>query len=158
MAPIEYRTTDAKDLELIRPLWEKLNEHHRHVATMFRSYYERTTFNDRKANFEKIAAAGSLRLDLAFDPEVGRYVGYCISSLSQEKTGQIESIFVERVYRSLGIGSALVARALAWLDANGSVRNRVFVATGNERAWDFYRKVRFYPRMTVLEEKRGSGK
>ncbi len=77
-----------------------------------------------------------------------------MSLLSQEKTGEIESIFVEEGYRSRGIGSALVERALAWLDTNDSVRNRVSIADGNEAAFSFYKKFGFYPRMTVLEQKK----
>jgi diamine N-acetyltransferase len=113
------------------------------------------TFDERKAYFEKVAAAGTLHLDLAFDPQARRkYVGYCVSSLSQEKTGEIESIFVEKEYRSREIGSALVIRALAWFNEKGSVRNRVAAGTGNERVWDFYKKFGFYPRMMVLEQKK----
>jgi diamine N-acetyltransferase len=153
MPPFEYRTSGITSIELIRPLWVQLNEHHHaHVGT-FRHHYEQMTFEDRKAFFEKIASTGSLQLDLAFDIGSGQYIGYCVSSLSHEKTGEIESIFVEEGYRSLGIGSALVTRALAWLGANGSVRNRVSVGDGNEGAWEFYRRFGFYPRMTVLEQK-----
>ena len=113
------------------------------------------TFARRKAYFEKLAASGSLRLDLAFDLENGgKDVGYCVSSLSPEKSGEIESIFVEETYRSRGIGSALMKTALAWFGEHGSVQNRVSVSDGNEGAGEFYRKFGFYPRMTVLEQKK----
>ena len=154
MPPFEYRTSGITSIELIRPLWVQLNEYHHTRAGTFRQHYEKMTFDDRKKFFEKIASTGSLQLDLVFDTESGRYIGYCVSSLSQEKKGEIESIFVEDRYRSRGIGSALVTRALAWLDANGSVRNRVSVGDGNEGAWKFYLGFGFYPRMTVLEQNR----
>ncbi|WP_321505743.1 GNAT family N-acetyltransferase [uncultured Methanoregula sp.] len=153
MAFIEYHTVDTRDLELIRPLWKQLNTHHHALAKTFRSQYERWTFDDRKAYFEKLGAAGSLRVDLASDPETRRCVGYCVSSLSPEKTGELESIFIEEGCCSRGIGSVLVTRALAWLDSGGSIRNRVSVADGNEMAWEFYRKFGFSPRMTILEQK-----
>ncbi len=153
MHPIEYRTTDIRDIELIRPLWIQLNEYHHKKAKTFRSHYERITFEDRKAYFEKFAAAGSLHLVLAINPlSGGQYIGYCVTSLSLEKTGEIESIFVEEEYRALGIGSALVTRALAWLNENGPVRNRVPVCDGNEEVWNFYKKFGFHPRMMVLEQ------
>jgi ribosomal protein S18 acetylase RimI-like enzyme len=114
------------------------------------------TFEKRKAYFEQEASAGTLCIDLAFDVKNrDRYVGYCVSSLSKEKTGEIESIFVDDAYRSCGIGSTLVTRALVWLDENGSTRNRVSVSEGNESVWDFYKKFGFYPRLTVLEQKKG---
>jgi ribosomal protein S18 acetylase RimI-like enzyme len=117
------------------------------------------TFEKRKVYLEQVALAGNLCIDLAFDAkDRERYVGYCVSSLLKEKTGgiagEIESIFVKEAYRSCGIGSALVSRALGWFDENGSTRNRVSVSEGNEAVWIFYKKFGFYPRMTVLEQKK----
>jgi GNAT superfamily N-acetyltransferase len=51
-----------------------------------------------------------------------------VSSRCREKPGEIESVFVDDAYRSQGIGTDLGTRALAWLETNGSVRNRVTVA------------------------------
>ncbi|HEX3001699.1 MAG TPA: GNAT family N-acetyltransferase [Methanoregula sp.] len=152
--PIEYRKTDIADIELIRPLWIQLNRHHQANARVFRDVYARWTFDDRKEYFTKIAERGYLRIDLAFDPDPGVYAGYCISSLSEDHTGEIESIYVAEPYRSLGIGTNLLTRALTWLSNNGSIRNRVSVADGNENAFPFYRKFGFFPRMTVLEQQR----
>ncbi|MBN2735100.1 MAG: hypothetical protein JXQ82_09630 [Methanomicrobiaceae archaeon] len=50
--------------------------------------------------------------------------------------------------------STLILRALSWLDKNGSVENRVPVANGNEAAFSFYQKFGFYPRRTILEQKK----
>jgi ribosomal protein S18 acetylase RimI-like enzyme len=156
MPTIEYRRTDIREIDCIRPLWCLLNDFMSTRTTNFKSHFEQMTFEKRKEYFEHLAAAGYLCIDLAFDAsEMEKYVGYCVSSLSQEKTGEIESIFVDEAYRSCGIGSALVSRALGWLDENGSTRNRVSVSEGNELVWNFYKKFRFYPRMTVLEQKRG---
>jgi GNAT superfamily N-acetyltransferase len=155
MLPIEYRRTDIREIDGIRPLWCLLNSYMSTRTTNFRSHFEQMTFEKRKAYFEQLAAAGNLCIDLAFDVrDRDRYTGYCVSSLSQEKTGEIESIFVDEAYRSCGIGSALVTRALGWLDENGSTRNRVSVSEGNEPVWNFYKKFEFYPRMTVLEQKK----
>ncbi len=154
MIPIEYLTTDIRDIDIIRPLWVQLNEYMLAKATTFQSHFNQMTFDERKAYFVKVSAAGLLRIDLAFDPLTKDYAGYCVSSLSAEKTGEIESIFIEESYRSGGIGSTFLTRALAWLGENGSVRNRVSVSDGNEGVWDFYRKFGFHPRLTVLEQKR----
>jgi ribosomal protein S18 acetylase RimI-like enzyme len=153
MHAVSYRTTGFSEIDLIRPLWEQLNEHHHAKASRFRSHYERMTFEDRRLYFRKIHETGQLRLDLATDTITGMYAGYCVSSISAENTGEVESLFVEVAYRSHGIGTILVSRALAWMDSLGTVRNRVSVGDGNEAAWAFYRKFGFYPRMTVLEQK-----
>ena len=94
------------------------------------------------AHFEQLATEGMLCIDLAFDrKDRDRYVGYCVSSRSKEKTGiitvEIEPVFVDDLYRSGGIGSALVTRALGWPDENGSSGNRVPVSEGNEAAGNF---------------------
>lgn len=154
MQPVEYQETDITGIERIRPLWVQLNRHHHANARAFRDIYAGWTFDDRKAYFTTVAQKGSLRIDLAFDPEHGRYAGYCISSLSKDRAGEIESIYVDETYRMLGIGTNLLTRALTWLNNNGSIRNRVSVADGNEAAFPFYRKFGFYPRMTVLEQQR----
>jgi phosphinothricin acetyltransferase len=154
--PVEYRTTDIAGIEVIRPLWNRICEHHRIRARTFRAFFESTTFDDRKAHFARCAEAGDLQVDLACDPATGRCVAYCVTSLSAERTGEIESLYVDEAYRSLGVGTALVRRALMWLDENGSIENRVSVAEGNEEAFPFYRRFGFYPRRTVLEQVRES--
>lgn len=158
MPHIAYRDTGIHEIEIIRPLWEHLNEHHCVRAGFFRDYYTKISFDDRKDFFRRRAASGALRLDLALEAGTGdRCVAYCVTSLSKELEGEIESIFVEQPFRSMGIGTVLMTRALAWLDGNGSTRNRVSVGDGNEDAWEFYRKFGFYPRMTVLEQKKERG-
>ena len=150
-SPIDYRSTDITEIDLIRPLWDQLNTYHTVNARAFRDVYTNWTFSDRKDNFKKVAAAGHLRIDLAFYPVSGRYVGYCVSSFSQERGGEIESIFVEESCRLQGIGTALLTRALAWIDTNNPVRVRISVADGNEDSFAFYQRFGFHPRMTVLE-------
>ncbi len=150
---IEYQITDERDLESIRPLWEKLNEHHHAKARHFRRHYETWGFDDRKAYFEKAAESGTLRLDLACDKDKGKYIGYCVSSISLEGHGEIESIFIEEAYRSRGIGAALLSAVISWMDSVGVLRKRVAVADGNEDSWGFYQRFGFYPRMMLLEQK-----
>jgi GNAT superfamily N-acetyltransferase len=153
MHPVVYRTAGISEIELIRPLWEQLNEYPHAQAIHFRTHYEKMTFEDRKLHFGHIHETGQLRLDLAADSATGKYVGYCVSSLSAENAGEIESLLVDAAYRSAGIGTVLVTRGLAWMDSWGAVRKRVSVGNGNEAPWTFYRKFGFYPRMTVLEQK-----
>ena len=150
---IEYQITDERGLDSIRPLWEKLNEHHHARARYFRNHYETWSFDDRKAYFKKVANAGTLRIDLAYDKDKGKYIGYCVSSISCENNGEIESIFIEEAYRSRGIGAALLSAAISWMDSAGVVRKRVAVADGNEDSWGFYQRFGFYPRMMLLEQK-----
>jgi diamine N-acetyltransferase len=152
MHAVAFRATGIREIELIRPLWEQLNAYHYAHSSRFKAYYERMSFEDRRDQFQKLHESGLLLLDLATDTTTGLYVGYCVGFLSVEMTGELESLFVDRCYRSDGIGTALVTRCLTWMDSCGAVRKRVSVAEGNEAAWVFYRKFGFLPRMTVLEQ------
>ena len=57
-----------------------------------------------------------MRVDVAMDIVTGQNVGYCVSSVDEERTGEIESIFVASDYRGLGIGDSLMKKALTWMD------------------------------------------
>jgi GNAT superfamily N-acetyltransferase len=152
MPAIEYFTIGIDEIDRIRPLWEELNRHHLRINTRFRAHYEQMNFEERKAYFSLLCDTGLLWLDLATDPAAGTAVGYCAASVSGKKTGEIESLFIAPEYRSRGIGTALVTRALAWMGGCGAVQKRVSVSTGNEDTWPFYRMFGFYPRLTVLEQ------
>ena len=78
--------------------------------------------------------------------------GYCVSSLDSEKTGEIESIFVDATYRRTGIGGSLMENALSWMNQEGAVAKIVEVAAGNEKAFGFYGRYGFLPRKTVLKQ------
>ncbi len=55
-----------------------------------------------------------MRADLAVDEAPGSTVGYCVSSFNVEKICEIESIFVNSVYRGLGIGGSFIKNSLLW--------------------------------------------
>ena len=110
--------------------------------------YLPSSFDARNEYFETLAVTGLLRLILAFDREDGRYIGYLVCSLSDEKTGKSSPSFVREQYRAAGVGIP-VASALAWFDEHGSVRNRISVADGNER-------LRILPEVQFLREADGA--
>ncbi len=131
-------------LDQIKVLWEALNSHHLGLSANFKQHYRDMTFEKRKADLLKKAAAGKMRVDLAFDEETGRNVGYCVSSVSAEKIGEIDSIFVVAAYRGMGIGDSLMKKALCWMEQQEVVEKIVEVAVGNEQAWGFYAQLRFF--------------
>jgi len=93
-----------------------------------------------------------MRVDLALNEESTRNVGYCVSSDSAEKIGEIDSIFVDAAYRDQGIGDALMKKALCWMEKENAVAKIVEVAVGNEEAFGFNAKYDFLPRKTVLKQ------
>jgi diamine N-acetyltransferase len=96
-------------LEQVKPLWEALNKHNLGLSANFKQHYKDMTFEKRKADLLK-KAAGKMRVDLAVDQETKQAVGYCVSSPNQERIGEVESIFVDAVYRGLGIGDSLMQK------------------------------------------------
>ncbi|MCK9152561.1 GNAT family N-acetyltransferase [Methanobacterium alcaliphilum] len=144
---ITYVTT--KDIDLIEPLWGKIKIHHQNISQHFSDKYKKTSFiNRRKELLDKT----SINIDLAKDMDMDSYIGYCISSISQD-IGEIDSIFVEKKYRSQGIGQKLMERALNWMRENGSDDIKIVVAVGNEELLPFYKNFGFFPRHMVLENK-----
>jgi RimJ/RimL family protein N-acetyltransferase len=147
---VEYLEKNQNDLDIIRPLWDKLNAHHITVSKYFKDTRAVTTFDMRKKQLMEKSYQGALRIDLARDAVTKEYIGYCVTSVDPEKQGEIESIYVEKDYRLSGIGDSLMTRALAWLETVTVKKTILGVAEGNEGVFAFYRRHNFYPRVTVL--------
>ena len=151
---IKFIHGDESTLEEIKTLWQALNDHHFRHSINFKQDYSSITFEKRKAYLTKKAALGELRVDQAIDKATGLTIGYVVSSIDSEKTGEIDSFFVDEDYRGKGIGDALIKKALKWMDQKGAGAKIVEVANGNEHAFAFYAKYGFLPRRTVLKQVR----
>jgi diamine N-acetyltransferase len=149
---IKYTHGNQKFLNEIKTLWEGLNEHHLLLSLYFKQHYQTLTFEARKADLQKKARKTQMRIDLATDKTIKQHVGYIISTIDKEKTGEIDSIFVNPSYRGFGIGDALMKNSLAWMDNKGVVSKIVEVGVGNEQAFGFYSRYGFYPRKTLLKQ------
>ena len=145
MAATTYLELGPESIDLIKPLWEQLNQHHLIRSPDFRQHYEQMTFEARKTDLLK-----KERLCIILALSDRARIGYCVCTIAGE-TGEIDSIFVEDTYRRSGIGEQLMNRALAWLKAGGAKKKIVGVAAGNETAIPFYESFGFLPRMTVLQ-------
>lgn len=155
MVNVTYIETDERGIDAIKPLWEKLNEHHRQLSPHFAGHYETFKFEQRKADLLRKAEQGLMHIDLAKDMDDDVIVGYCVSTLikdGSEAVGEVDSIYVDEAYRSSGIGDTLMRKALEWMDARGADVKRVSVGAGNEDVFPFYERYGFYPRMTVLQK------
>lgn len=152
MKNIEYVNGNRELLEAVKPLWEKLNEHHKNNSTDFSEVYEAFTFEDRSKKFYS-SEIGNVNIELVKDAEKGKFIGYCISTISKEFVGEIDSLYIDNDYRSLGIGDNLMERAIQWLDNNNVKKKIIGVAAGNEKVLEFYKRHGFYKRTTILEQK-----
>lgn len=151
---INYFEVDRNEIDIIEPLWKKLRSYHHELSPHFAEKYNEITFQERKRELLKKSMGGSLRVEMAKDEDTKRFIGYCVSSISDEMVGEIDSIYLEDDYRSLGIGNTLMARALNWMDEKGVQNKKIVVAVGNEKLISFYEKFDFLPRHIILENKK----
>jgi ribosomal protein S18 acetylase RimI-like enzyme len=149
---IKYVCGNEALLDSIRLLWQILNQNHLDLSPYFKQDYVEMNFEKRKASLLKKAVSAELRVDIAVDVITGQNVGYCVSSINEEKTGEIESIFVASNYRGWGIGDSLMRTVLTWMDEKGTLAKIVEVAAGNEQAFSFYNRYGFFTRKTVLKQ------
>ncbi|MGA9109702.1 MAG: GNAT family protein, partial [Smithella sp.] len=73
---IEYLEKNQNDLDIIRPLWEKLHAHHLAVAKYFKDSRSTITFDMRKKQLLDKSYQGALRIDLARDAITKENIGY----------------------------------------------------------------------------------
>ena len=141
-------------LDLVKPLWEQLNALHAEASEHFSKSYEEWTFEDRISGLLVKAAEHRMNIDLAYDREHEKNVGYCISTIDEGDIGEVDFIFIEEPYRGQGLGEALMESALQWLERHEVKEKIVAVAEGNEKVLDFYQRFEFYPRRIVLLQKK----
>lgn len=154
---IHFTTGGAELLPRVRPLWEALNRYHGERSTHFADEFAGFKFSFRERRFREKAGRGALRVELAAPSGEGE-AAYCISSVSPDGAGEIDSLFVEERFRGRGIGGELMRRALGWMDEMGATSRIVVVAEGNERAHAFYAKFGLFPFSVTLARKGGDGR
>jgi len=147
-----FREVGASGIDAVRPLWGKLNLHHAQMSPRFGGELRLRTFEARKQELLGKADAGKLWVLLVASRTDGANVAYCICTVSTDAIGEIDSVFVEQHRRGQGIGTELMRRALAWLDAMNVTSKIVSVMYGNDEALAFYRHFGFYPRTMLLQQ------
>ena len=147
-----YRDVGTKGIEGVRPLWEKLNAHHADLSPRFGEAMRVRTFDIRKQKLLAKGGADRIRVDLVSVGLDEPAVAYCISTVSDDGVGEIDSIYVKEDLRGQGVGSELMRRALAWLDSKKVAAKIVSVMSDNDEALAFYRRFSFHPRTILLQE------
>jgi len=141
---------DIEELDLIQPLWEKLNQLHVDLSPDFKNRYIEMKWEKRKTRlFEK---SDELMINTVRDDQ-DCIIGYCISSINKEdhKTGEIDSVYIEESHRNTGLGKQLINHAIDWLLKKGTTEQKLTVGVGNEKVLDFYKQFNFFPLHLVLQ-------
>ena len=152
MIKIEYTETSEQGLDLIAALWQKQLEYHKSLSQHFPGYLDKMTFSLRKKGLLEQSREGAIHIGFAREADTRELVGYCISTISGDRQGEIESIYIEPDYRGSGIGDNLMKRALRWMDEYPVAKKVLAVGAGNEDVFAFYSRYNFFPRTTMLEQ------
>lgn len=151
---LEFKCISAEELDLIKPLWEDLKNHHADISPHFKDEYQNKCFEERKEEIIQKSSRGDILIEIITDCENNCCVGYCISSISSEGQGEIDSIYLKKEYRKLGLGKELVKRALEWLEEQDTEEMQIMVAAGNDDLLPFYNSFDFFPRHIILKKKK----
>jgi GNAT superfamily N-acetyltransferase len=152
---LHYRDVGPEGLDRVRPLWERLRDHHAALpGWAFAEEVARATFADRRRELLDKSRGGALRVELVSAGDTAP-IGYCVTSISASGAGEVDSMFVESSWRGHGVGTELVRRALAWLGEQGATSKSVAVAYDNLPATAFYRRLGFVPRTVRMEHRAG---
>ena len=111
---MNIREIPKSNIQLIKPLWEKLNTMHFTDSVYFKDHFEQLTFEKRCESFMDVPD-DDLRIFGGYESDC--LIGYCISKIENE-AGEIESILIEKEYERKGIGRELVARSKEWRRAS----------------------------------------
>lgn len=150
------RAARIQDLDRVASLWSAITDHHAHLDPLF-------TMRD-DAGSELRELLGTMLRDrhaeiLVYDVD-GDLPGMCIVRidrappiLEEVERAEITDLGVRESLRRRGIGRALVAEALRWVEASGVERVEVQVAHGNVEGQAFWRAAGFGDFMDVLHKR-----
>jgi len=153
MDDYSYIQGNQGHLDLIRPLWDKLNAWHYDQADSFIQRFRNVDWD--KSKREMIDDSAVMLVDYVLDQANNRNIGFCISRVykNDRDIGEIDSLYVEEDHRQAGIGKKLMERAIQWLDEQGAEKKRVLVVAGNEPLIEYYSQFGFQPLHIVLQRK-----
>lgn len=149
---MRFQTGGIELLDAIEAMWSRLNDHHVDCSTHFSRHFREGSFSEYKDYLIARSRGAEIRVEIALHPAADLPAGFSVV-WAERTTGFIHSLFVEEAYRSRGIGGRLMERALAWLESQNAENRTVGVALGNDRAFSFYERFGFLPRLVFLQQK-----
>ncbi|MDJ0691870.1 MAG: GNAT family N-acetyltransferase [Xenococcaceae cyanobacterium MO_188.B32] len=106
--------------------------------------------NLQENDLAKKTEDGKLHIQLVYVNNLEKPIGFCITSLTKDKIGEIEALYVIDSYQKNKLGGKMFKEAMAWMEKEKAIEQRLVVATGNEKVFGFYAKYGFFPGYTIL--------
>ena len=149
-------TGGAELFDRVGPLWSELRRHHADLSPRWSASLLAITFEQRRADLVGKGTRGLLVCVATTTTPGGQDIGYCVSTITAERAGEVDSLYVIPSQRGCGVGHALMSAALDWFGGQSVGSIVVDVINGNEAAQQFYARYGFLPR-TVRMVRPGGG-
>ena len=149
---IKYMEVDIKEIDRIKPLWQELINHLKEQTNLYHDEFEAKVFEERIAPYLDKIKDGKSRLIIAIKDNVD--IGYSLSSITKDKLGELDSIYVNLEYRGYNIGDYFMKDALEFFEINNTIEDILMVSEGNEDVMKFYNKYGFEMRYYTLRRKK----
>jgi diamine N-acetyltransferase len=146
----EIIASDITRLELIRPLWEQLNDLNKALHSKYFGEELHHTWEDKDLELRRRSEQSLLKFDLAKIRDA--IIGYCISTINERAQGEIVSLFVGADYRGRGVGGCLMSEHVKWLRAHNVKSLFLYVHPCNVDAIRFYWRFRFFSSSPLMEQ------
>ena len=146
---ITYSSVDIKDIKRIESMWQQLISYLGEQSENNRKEFVNKEFSERMSPVLDKARSGKYRLLIANDGNLD--IGYCLSTITKDGVGEVDSIFIDNEFRKLGIGEYLMEDALQFFDQNNTRKDILSVSEGNEDVMKFYKKFGFRIRYYVMK-------
>jgi ribosomal protein S18 acetylase RimI-like enzyme len=137
----------AELLPRVEPLWSQLRTHHAELSPRWGDSLLGMSFEDRRQELLAKSSGGML---VALARRQGEDVGYCVSTIAADGTGEVDSLFVVESQRGQGIGRALISATMAWFTERCVSLVAVEIIVGNDAALRFYERRGFAARTVRL--------
>lgn len=131
---VEILELNNEEIMQIKPLWQKLNQHHKEVSVDFKDHFDKLTFEKR---IKKKNDADQVKIFAA--KEKNQLTGYLMASI-KDYHGEIDSLYIDKPFRKKNTASKLIEKAETWFKNSGVMEVEIQVAAGNESVHGFYMK------------------
>src|SRR5687768_7390373 len=79
----------AELLDRVEPLWSQLRRHHADLAPRWSASLLASSFEERRAEL-----VGKGRVLVSMATSQAQDIGYCVSTITSDATGEVDSLFV----------------------------------------------------------------
>lgn len=146
----QFRSGNAELLPYCESLWDLFIHSQIKNAGVMSDGISEYIQGMRNGDLLTKTARGKLHIQLVDLGDINKPIGFCITSLSKDKIGEVEVLYILEEYQGNHLGTQLLQTALKWMAVHNVMEKRLKVVVGNENIFGFYQKFKLYPVYTAL--------